>query len=360
MLLSSCGDGGPPPTVAVVTPANDAVLSGTTAVQVSLDDEVKGEVRVYARKRDSKETGVLIGSANSRPYLIRWNTAAYPVGSDLEIYAKGLVDGAEGVSTPVRVTLQNASAPTLEYLVAYNLPADFSALAVESRSPFSRLDPHQIRGASAAVPVAAVSSASLQAQVATNRTLWAEWSWKPVDGATGYRVLMSKKSVAGPYEVMKNQAASAGSVASERFQVQLKDSDIGDRVYGTVRSLGTATAESATSTAGAAVFLDAQQVASPANGQTVADGRPILTWPALQGVSGYLFFVCDRPCTRDGAKTVWTNYPDKLTSDLSAVYPAQSEPLLPGTYHWWVAGVRMEGGKAVSLSYSEQRRLVVP
>ncbi|WP_221091309.1 Ig-like domain-containing protein [Deinococcus aquaedulcis] len=359
LLLSSCGDGGPPPSVTLITPANDAVLSGTSAIQATLDDDVKGEVRVYARKRDSKENGVLIGSANTRPYIVRWNTAPYPVGSELEIYAKAFVGGAEGESTPVRVTLQNATAPTLEYLVAYNLPANVTGQSLGQKGPGALIDPRQIHAAHTAAP-APVAAPTLRAQATPGRALWAEWSWKPVDGAAGYRIMLSKKSIAGPYEVRKNQAASAGSIASERYSEQLEGSDIGERVYGAVRSLGATNTESATSNAGTGVFLDAQQVASPAQNQTIADGRPILTWSRLQGVSGYLFFLCDRPCTQDSAVTKWTNFPKNMTSELSAVYPASSDKLAPGTYYWWVAGVRMEGGKAVSLSYSEQRRLVVP
>jgi hypothetical protein len=171
--------------------------------------------------------------------------------------------------------------------------------------------------------------------------------------------MLSKRSIAGSYEVIRTPAASAGKVALERSSYYLQDQVVGNRLYGALRSLTTNNIESALSNSETAVFLDTQQVASPTEGQKVVDGRPILTWTPLANVSGYLYFLCDRPCTQDDSKFLWTNYPT-TTSELSATYPTKSEALKAGTYYWWVAGVRKEKGVTVSLSYSEQRNLVVP
>ncbi|WP_284327023.1 Ig-like domain-containing protein [Deinococcus metallilatus] len=362
VLLSSCGSDGPPPSVAVITPSSDAVVSGTAAVQVTLgDDEKVDEVSVYARLRDSNEDGRLVGTVNTSPYIISWNTTSMPNGDDLEVYAVARRGGATGKSTPVPVRVQNATAPTLAYLVAYNLPSNITGQSLKEGAGLpGGIDPRAIRPPGG-LKSASVPLSPLRPQATEGRQLGIEWAWNPVDGATGYRILMATKSIAGPYDVVRNQAASAGTVSVEKYSQFLTTSNVGDKVYGAVRSLTGSTGESALSNAGRAVFLDTQQVASPVDNQKVADGRPVLTWNTLPGAEGYLYFLCDRPCTTDGAKYVWTNYPN-VTSSLSAVYPSNKAPLPAGTYSWWVAGVRFNNGKGtpVSLSYSEQRRLVVP
>ncbi|NTX99532.1 Ig-like domain-containing protein [Deinococcus sp. JMULE3] len=365
-LLISCGGSGPPPSVTLVTPVNDAVVSGTAALQATLDEGVTGEVRLYARRRDGQEDGQFIGSANNRPYLVRWNTTAFPNGSDLEVYARAIVDGSEGRSAPVRVTIQNASAPQLRYMVGYNVPASFTAQSLTS-GPRGLIDPLKVRGPDATQAVAGHANrkvGSVGAQAAGQRSFWAEWGWTAVPGAYGYRVLMADRSLAGPYSVVKSPLPSNGAV-TEKHSMPLPDGAVAGKVYGVVRSVSSAQVESALSNAGTAVLMDAQQVASPVDGQVVQDGRPILTWNALQGASGYFYSVCDRPCTDPLAREIWGNTDRQgqaITpiSELSAVYPADQEPLVAGTYYWWIAAVRLEGGRPVSLSYSELRRLVVP
>lgn len=369
LLLSACDQGGPPPSVAIIAPANDATVSGNAAVQVTLSDDTQnGEISVYARARDSQETGRLVGTVNSSPYILSWNTTSLPAGNALELYAKATVKGATGTSTPVRVNIQNATAPTMRYLVAYNLPANLTGVAGQSlqggtlSAKLHLPDPAGMvtsTSASAPAPVAP-SPLTLRTQ-ANDRQLWAEWSWNAVDGAASYKVLFSNTSIAGPYTVMRNQAASAGTVVSESWSTPLTDASVGQKVYGTILSSSAARVDSAMSNAQVGVFLDTQQVASPLNGQTVADGRPILTWTPLTGVSGYVFFLCDRPCTDAASQYKWTNYQNPgLTTSLSAVYPSTAAALPKGTYYWWVAGVRNAGGVPVSLSYSEMRSLVVP
>jgi hypothetical protein len=41
----------------------------------------------------------------------------------------------------------------------------------------------------------------------------------------------------------------------------------------------------------------------------VQDGRPILSWPALSGADAYLSFLCDKVCSAQDAKDLWTNHP---------------------------------------------------
>ncbi|THF68536.1 hypothetical protein E7T06_16100 [Deinococcus sp. Arct2-2] len=358
LVLTACQGDGPPPSVALITPTNDATVSGTAAIQVTLGEkDTNSEVRVYARLRDSTETGRLIGTVNTSPSIVSWNTTAMPNGDDLEIYASATRSNVTGTSAPVRVRVQNASAPTLAYLVAYNLPAGLTGLSVKAQLP-AGVDPQAIR-AGVGVTSTPEPQPSLKPQATDGRQLAVEWAWNPADGASGYRVLQASGSVAGPYEVVRSPAASAGSVALEKYSRLLSDVNVGDKIYGSVRSILGVGTESAMSNAGRAIFLDAQQVASPAQNQVVPDGRPILTWTALSGADGYLYFVCDRPCAENGSKRLWTNYP-YTTSSRSAAFPSAQAALPKGTYHWWVAGTRSTGGKLVSLSYSESRQLVVP
>ncbi|AFD28245.1 hypothetical protein DGo_PF0022 (plasmid) [Deinococcus gobiensis I-0] len=371
LILSSCGSGGTPPSVAILTPISEATVTGTTAVQVTLDTQETGTVTVYARARGGTEEGRLIGTVNTSPYIVTWNTASLPAGADLELYAKATVKGATGTSPTVPVIIQNASSPALQYMVAYNIPK--SSLNLQSQGTQRQLpplDPAHIAlrdiGASSTVPRHS-SLISTQA-IGADRQLAVEWAWSPVDGADGYRVLRSDKSVAGPFSVVANIAATAAGAARQTHTqfISAEDAkDVGSRVFGAVRSLsGVAQTESATSAAGRAVFMDEQLVASPVKGQVVEKGQPVLTWTALPGATGYLYFLCDRPCGEQKSQFLWTNPLNGgkyvTTTQLSAAYPSAREPLPRGTYHWWVAGVRQEGDRVVSLSYSESRTLVVP
>ncbi len=209
--LTACQPSGPPPSVALITPANDSVVSGTTATQMTLEDtNQQGEISVYARKRDSAEIGRLVGTVNTSPYILAWNTSEFPNGEALEVYATATVDGATGTSKPVRVTINNATAPNLSYLVAYNLPAGLSAqaLQIKSATTIPALDVSRIRPDSTAVaqPVASPAIKLKTQAVAADRQLAVEWAWKVVDGAASYKILMSTKSVAGPYDLVRKSS----------------------------------------------------------------------------------------------------------------------------------------------------------
>jgi len=197
------------------------------------------------------------------------------------------------------------------------------------------------------------------------RDLALEWAWDPVSGANGYDVLLSRSSLAGPFETVRSQVAVP--TGKQRYSHPLKDAQPGDRVYGAVATLTNSSQDrSSYSNGGAAVFLQNQVVASPADGQTVSDGRPILSWPALSGADGYLYFLCDKTCSNADAKDLWTN-PTSSTGDisttpsLSVAYPSGRAALPKGTYSWWVAGVKFNAQKqAIAFSYSAVRTLVVP
>ena len=310
-VLSACQQSGTPLSAAILTPASNAVVSGTTAVQVSVPDGSKvSTVRVYARGAGEKGTGVLLGTANKAPYVVSWATSSTPNGSGLELYAVAEgPGGSPGTSDAVPVSVSNPDAPTLNYLVTYNLPPDASAAGTASSSSSSsqalrplsvppRLDARAVRPAAdvqvSGLPITPLSPAihplTSPLVSASPRNLAVEWAWSPVSGAGGYDVLLSRTSLAGPYTLQRSQLAVPTGV--QKFSQTLTDAAVGNLVYGAVATLSNATqSRSSLSNAGAASFLDEQPVASPTDGQPVADGRPILTWNALPGADAYLYFL---------------------------------------------------------------------
>jgi hypothetical protein len=93
-----------PPTVAITSPADGAVVSGDVVVAVDADDENGVEaVEVLV-------DGVLVGSDDSPPYQVLWDTAV--TGDGAHTLVARAVDGSgnEGESAPVAVTVDNACA----------------------------------------------------------------------------------------------------------------------------------------------------------------------------------------------------------------------------------------------------------
>ncbi len=185
VLLTSCpkDPDAIPPSTAITTPAQDAVLAGTVPVQIdALDNTGVSRVDVYARSRGSKVKGVLVGSAVSKPFVISWNTSAVPNNTALELvaFAKDAA-GNEGGSTPVRVKTQNQNLPVLNYLLAYTLPIKPAIFALK-RAKDGGLLPDHTRFSSIAAPLdqAMVSrvAPNVQARESLMRSLALEWSWQ--------------------------------------------------------------------------------------------------------------------------------------------------------------------------------------
>lgn len=359
--LMSCGEDGPPVSAAITTPARSAAVSGTTAVQVSVPEDAPVDlVRVYVRGEGEDGNGVLLGSANRAPFVVAWNTTTAPNGPGLELYAVATAgNGPEGISDPVPVRVSNPDAPALSYLVTFNLPTIALAPGAQGVRPHPRLASPQDVTIAGTSPEPPARSAAVQALPEAGRDLAVEWGWEPYSGANGYDVFLSTTSRAGPYDLARSQLAVPTGL--QKFYKPLPSSVPGRSVYGAVAALtNNALDSSSLSNAGKAEFLPAQQTASPVDGQTVPDGRPILTWPALSGADGYLFFLCDTPCSDLKAVDRWTNFPNGRPG-LSAVYPADRPALSTGTYWWWVAGVKVNPqGQVIAFSYSDLHTLTVP
>lgn len=362
LALTACGTrDAAPPRVTITTPAAGSTVSGTTAVVVdAADDSGIARVQVYARAAGSTRSGVLLGSASEKPYVVSFATGTVPNGNALELYALATDTGGQtATSAPVPVQAQNAGAPRLNYFAAFTMPPKPAGTPqLLSVGPERALPSHTPWQATTAPGVRTLSAAPL-ATPAADATYTAEWAWPTVSGATGYRVYLSQTDLAGPYTLQYAQTAAA--TGSQAYSKELADVRPGTTLYGAIRALtGPSLLESPLSNADSATFLGTQEVASPADGQTVADGRPILTWNPLAGAEGYLYFLYDKTPWDETAKQVWTNYPDS-TASRSATYPSTRAALPSGTYYWWVAGVKFDAsGNAEAFSFSAPRKLVVP
>lgn len=93
-----------PPSVQVTAPADGAVLSGSTVVSIAATDDT-----AVSRVGMSID-GIAGGEDSSAPYQLTWDTTAAANGSHrIDAWAEDQ-SGNRGVSAPVVVTVQNASA----------------------------------------------------------------------------------------------------------------------------------------------------------------------------------------------------------------------------------------------------------
>lgn len=359
LLLVGCqpSGGGTPSTAKVTSPTTGQSVSGITTVKVDATGDV-ARMDAYLRPSGTQELGVNVGSATSAPYQIGWTTLNYPNQTTFDLYALATSgSGAQAKSDLVSVTINNAGTPTLTYLVAISYPVN--GLATQSLQQLNRpqIDPRLIRAPldqlTARIPLKA---ATLTAQD-TSRNNDLEWGWSAMNGVDGYGVFLSTTSLVGPYQRQISQQASG--VGDQGYAVTVKGQP-GSTYFGTVTSI-TSSAESGLSNAQSAVILPEPQLASPAQGQVVSDGRPILTWSPTAGAVGYLYYVyAQNPMTTPTAKALWTNYPN-TTPQLSAIYPSDKNALTSGTYYWRVAAVGFDSrGKANSFSYTAVRSFSVP
>ena len=386
LCLASCQDPNEkvPPTVSILQPASDATITGTVPIQVdALDASGISSVKVYAHAKGSSVRGVLIGSAIKNPYAISWATggpSGVPNNADLELVAYATdKNGNEGASSPVRVKTQNPGAPALNLLACFTYPpqvqtastkpdprASSNAVPSFSSLTFSRVTPPLNARATPA------SNSNLESRQAAGFKFAQQWEWLPVTGANGYGIYSSSTDLAGPYDNVRNQAASTGSASIEKFSRFVDTASAGVSLYGSITTLtNNAVTESGKSNADGCKFLPKQDSATPATGDNVPGGRPTLTWtsnPGVTGLNGYQYYIYDgNPFDNaNPPKLKWSNYP--ATSDkLSAVYPIKDNlnnpfpALTTGTYYWMVAVVSFDAqSKADGFSYSEPKSFLVP
>jgi len=114
-----------PPTVALTSPVNNAIVSGTVTINSSASDNVGvSKVEFYAN-------GVFLYASNVSPYSYSWNTTGVANGN-YTITSKAYDNaGNSQLSSPVAVTVNNVvadvTAPTLS---SFALPATATSLTV--------------------------------------------------------------------------------------------------------------------------------------------------------------------------------------------------------------------------------------
>ncbi|NJK44504.1 MAG: hypothetical protein HC933_09620 [Pleurocapsa sp. SU_196_0] len=362
-----------PPTVAITQPASDATLTGATTIHIDAQDRGTGiaKVSLYARGRDSNIKGVLIGTAVSKPYVISWqpNTAlGVPNATELELVAVARdFAGNEDISSVVKVKPQNPSAPSLHLLTAFTFPPEVK-LSTSTSSPRTSSSVFDLEVRDIQPPKQVAGQQPAPARVATldvaTRVFALEWDWFPTPGVDGYCIYGSHQDIAGVYKQQACQNASSGA-AKEKFSVNIPDAGVGTKFWGAVTTVsGNRTVESGKSNAHEAQFLPAQDSATPADGSSVTDGKPNLTWTPTNGATAYLFYVFDRNPWETGAVLKGTNFPFSTASTSSTWADGEGRALpalSSGTYYWWVSGVSFNAdGRANALSFSDPKRFVVP
>ncbi|AFD28226.1 hypothetical protein DGo_PF0003 (plasmid) [Deinococcus gobiensis I-0] len=90
LILNSCGSGGTPPSVAILTPISEAAVTGTMDVQVTLDTQEAGTVTVYARARGGIDwERDRMASRYSRAQLAFFQLAPGPLASGRTAFTAG-------------------------------------------------------------------------------------------------------------------------------------------------------------------------------------------------------------------------------------------------------------------------------
>jgi Bacterial Ig domain len=375
------------PTASITSPAQDQVLSGTVTIQIDAKDDESGiaKVNVYAKARGSKSKGFLVGSSITKPFVVTWNTnnpSGVPNQTDLDLVAEAVDRGGNpGNSEPVRVRTQNSNVPSLSLVAAFTYPtqkilparaARTQAVLPSFQLPFSIVTPpanvSTAEKAAARVSLQNLGS-GVRALALSDHQYAQRWEWAPVSNADGYGIYTSSTDLAGPYELVRKQAAdtSASLQLTEKF---IENAKPGDVVYGAVTALSNnASVESGKSNADAATFLPPQDAGIPADGATIADGKPTMSWTKTTGIIGYQYFIYDSDPydASQKAKILCTNFP-KSTAALSVAYPVpelkgetKCNPLVSGTYYWIVVGISFDKeDKADGFTQSISQKFIVP
>jgi hypothetical protein len=114
-----------PPTVAMTAPANGATVSGTTIVSATASDDVA--VAGVQFQLDGANLGA---EATSAPYSVAWNTITIGDGSHTLTAIARDAAGNQTTSTPITVTVNNASNPAA--VGQWSAPFELGLVAVNA------------------------------------------------------------------------------------------------------------------------------------------------------------------------------------------------------------------------------------
>lgn len=200
-------------------------------------------------------------------------------------------EGKTSNSDPVQIKINNAGAPSLSYLVAFTIPtkpvsaSSSSDTALPDNTPF-------IAAVPPSSPVVHLNTSNDVAPLAEGRDLIGEWAWSPVASIVGYGIKLSTSDLAGEFTEVGRPAASTVSSGLQKYS-KILEVKPGDTVYGAMSFYGTGSSESVLSNADGATFLASHDASSPSDGKTISSLEN-LSWTALSGAKGYLYYVYDK------------------------------------------------------------------
>jgi hypothetical protein len=111
-LLAGCGGGGgggpSGPTVSILSPANNATVSGTITIEATATSSIG--VRLVEFYVDNNK----VGEVTSSPYTCSWNADTFPYGTKHSIYARAQDNaGNWGSSLKISITIGDSQAPQI-------------------------------------------------------------------------------------------------------------------------------------------------------------------------------------------------------------------------------------------------------
>jgi hypothetical protein len=113
-LLAGCGGGGgggpSGPTVSILSPTNNATVSGTITIEATATSSIG--VRLVEFYVDNNK----VGEATSSPYTCSWNADTFPYGTKHSIYARAQDNAGNWGSSPkISITIGDSQAPQITF-----------------------------------------------------------------------------------------------------------------------------------------------------------------------------------------------------------------------------------------------------
>jgi subtilisin family serine protease len=188
-----------PPTVAIASPSGGgATVSGTVTISVNASDNV-GVTRV-----DMRVNGSTIGSTNTSPYQISWNTTTVPNGAVSLTAVAYDAAGNSTVSAPVSVTVANATtADTAPPTLAITSPANATVVSGMVAVTTSVSD----NSGTAGITQQLYIDGALKSTV-TGKAMSYKWNTKPASNGT-HTIMVTATDAAGNSTTQQIQVTTA-------------------------------------------------------------------------------------------------------------------------------------------------------
>jgi hypothetical protein len=167
-----------PPTASITSPAAGSVVSGTTTVAVSANDNI-GVTQV-----DLQIDGVLLGSDTTSPYSFAWDTTKYVNASHNVVAIAHDAAGNIGASSGITVTVSNQAADTTPPSVTITSPVNGATVSRTVKLNVSASDNVLVQNVSAFVDGRQIGSTSCSSGSCST-----SFSWNTKSAASGAHTL---------------------------------------------------------------------------------------------------------------------------------------------------------------------------